>query len=106
MKTTMKTNTTLRALIVRHPFVDQLLDGSKTVEYRSRPTRIRGTIGLIASGERGKLLGLIDIVDCREDARYGYAWVVRNPRKFAVPVEFAQRYGCVTWVNVTDARLP
>ena len=32
----------MRALSIRQPYVEQILRGLKTVEYRSRPTRIIG----------------------------------------------------------------
>lgn len=76
------------ALSVRQPWVELILYGIKTIEVRSRPTRIRGRVLLYSSLkaadqppsteassrlhschselETGLLLGSVEIVDCRE----------------------------------------
>src|SRR4051794_29320880 len=53
---------TLRAVPIRAPFVDWILEGKKTWEIRSRNTNIRGTIGLIKSRSL-TVVGVADIVD-------------------------------------------
>lgn len=40
----------LRALLIRHPWIDLILDGKKSWEIRGARTTIRGTVGLVASG--------------------------------------------------------
>lgn len=42
----------MNGLLIRRPWIDLILDGYKTREIRGMPTRIRGTIGLIASRSR------------------------------------------------------
>ena len=37
----------MKALIVREPWIDLILDGHKTWELRTQPTSIRGRIALI-----------------------------------------------------------
>jgi hypothetical protein len=32
----------MRALSVRQPYADQIMRGTKRIEYRSRPTKVRG----------------------------------------------------------------
>lgn len=41
----------MRALSIRQPFAELILAGRKTVEYRSRPTRIIGERFLIYAGK-------------------------------------------------------
>lgn len=76
----------MKALSIRHPWVDLLLDGTRTVEVRTWATRYRGRLLLHASGaygipEReasarlglhrpdasklGAIVGVADLLDCR-----------------------------------------
>lgn len=38
-----------RAISIKQPFVEEILQGLKVYEYRSRPTKIRGRVYLYAS---------------------------------------------------------
>ena len=91
----------MRALVIRRPFVDRIIDGKKTWEIRGSRTSVRGPIALIAS-RSGTVVGVCDLVDCvgplkaaefRRNAgkaglrpteatlgyyRRTYAWVVKN----------------------------
>src|SRR5204863_9323852 len=49
----------MRALSIRQPYAEQILRGVKTIEYRSRPTRIIGERFYIYAS-RGKGLGIRD----------------------------------------------
>jgi hypothetical protein len=92
----------MKCLIVKHPYIDELLDGTKPIEFRTRPTNIRGRIGLVASGERGLVQGTIELFDCTSGAETkwgGWQWHVRNPVRFETPVKFDHPTGPVTWVN-------
>jgi hypothetical protein len=71
-----------RAISIRQPYVEAILDGKKTIEYRSRPTNIRERVYLYASlrleddaiyrefgyevGQcpRGFIVGSVEIVGC------------------------------------------
>jgi ASCH domain len=44
-----------RALLIRHPWVDMILDGKKTWEIRGAKTSVREIIGLIPSGSGGSV---------------------------------------------------
>jgi hypothetical protein len=73
----------LRALSVRQPFAEMILAGTKKVEYRTVPTRIRERVYIYASRKPGPLkawkkagcepgdlpmgvlVGMIEFVDCR-----------------------------------------
>jgi hypothetical protein len=47
----------MRALLIRHPWIDMILDGKKTWEIRGSRTAIRETIGLIPSAS-GTVVGI------------------------------------------------
>ncbi len=71
-----------RAISIRQPFVEAILDGKKTIEYRSRKTNIRERVYIYASlGKRdkddfdeygydpdkcprGAIVGSVEIIDC------------------------------------------
>ncbi|RRJ54717.1 ASCH domain-containing protein [Paenibacillus oralis] len=113
-----------KGLIVRDPWIEMLLSGFKTWEIRSKPTSIRGKIGLIKSGTK-KIFGEINIIDCveipvtdfnryfefhhvQDISSFGYskifAWVMQNPIRYAEPKPYIHRPGCVVWVNFKDNR--
>ena len=114
----------MRGLIVRTPWVDYLLDGTKTWEIRGSATSIRGRIALIRGGS-GLVVGTIDLVDClpltRDEYLQGeayhripasqtdsisykhiYAWVVDNPNPLKEPVSYQHPRGAVIWVNLPN----
>lgn len=91
----------MRAISIRQPYVESILRGTKRFEYRSRPTKIRGTVYLYAARspapERhwkkirmepgdlptGVIVGTVEVVGCKyfeEDDCYGYQ--LRNPKRF------------------------
>ncbi len=101
----------MRALSIRQPYVEQILRGRKRIEYRSRPTRIRGRFYLYASkspgppaefsslgrkpGElpTGMILGTVELVDCTKRRKDRYEWHLRAPRRLARtrrPIKHAQ----------------
>jgi hypothetical protein len=113
-----------RALLIRTPFIDQVLAGSKTWEIRTRSTNVRGTIGLIRSGS-GTVVGTCELVDVIGPLRYGefkrnarkwggkpsevrrgdhlqfYAWVLRKAKRFRSPVPYRHPNGAIIWVRLT-----
>jgi hypothetical protein len=115
-----------RAISIRQPFVELILRGDKTEEYRSRPTHIRERVYLYASlqpypgaeewakvrGEPGDLpvgliLGSVEIADCRGDAETGgYAYVLRDPVRLVEPLKPVNQPQPVFWHPVfTDSNL-
>lgn len=110
-------------LIIRDPYVSQILDGKKTWEIRGKRTTIRGRIGLIKGGS-GTVVGTCDLFDVvgpltlaeyRKGARRAgsepreidelpydatYAWVLRHPVRLPEPVRYAHPSGAVIWVNL------
>jgi ASCH domain len=109
------------ALAIQQPWAELILRGIKTLEIRSQPTRQRGTILLYASKRvsalpaahaavrrldldieslpRGKVVGSVDLIDCRlarssdqpaacvgaELLKGQFAYEVVRPRRFATP---------------------
>jgi hypothetical protein len=104
----------MRALSIRQPWAELILRGHKTIECRSRPTRIlervfiyaaRGPAHVaplgpaidVAALPRGILIGSVEITGCRPLRRSdssaacfpttadGYAWLLARPERLVVP---------------------
>ena len=119
-------NEPLRALLIRRPWIDMILDGQKTWEIRGARTSVRGRIGQIAS-RSGTVVGVCDLVDSigpltaeefRKNAkkagmrpseatlgyyRQTYAWVMAKPRILEQPVPYEHSPGAVIWVRLEVA---
>jgi len=110
------------ALVIKAPFINQILAGTKTWELRNRRTTKRGRIGLIQSGT-GMVVGeanLVDVLgplslgDYMKNARRwagqpsevelswrgGYAWVLKNARRYRNPVPYKHPQGAIIWVKL------
>jgi hypothetical protein len=90
-----------RAISIRQPFVELILRGKKKEEYRTKPARLRERVWLYASqrphewkpgwravgkqpGElpTGKIVGSVEIVGCKWDARRKcYAYQLSKPKR-------------------------
>jgi hypothetical protein len=116
----------MRALIIRKPWLDQILAGTKIWEIRGSRTKIRGTVGLIQS-RSGTVVGLCELVDCfgpmtaeefRRNARKAgmipaeavlgsyentFSWVLANARRFKTPLPYRHPSGAVIWVELDEA---
>ena len=111
-----------RALIVRRPWSELIVDGSKTWEIRSNPCKIRGRICIAEAGTQ-MLVGEVDIESCSLiraqdilDGNYGlhwnesfrqiprgkklYAWVLNNASRYPEPVPYVHPRGVVKWVKI------
>ena len=89
-----------RCLVVRPPYARAIVTGAKVEEYRSRPTRIRGRVGIIESGS-GTIIGDAVLTDCTErDGGWEYVWHFTDARRYAVPVAYRHPFGAVVWVKV------
>jgi ASCH domain len=114
----------LSGLLIRSPYIDWILAGSKTWEIRGSSTAKRGRIALIQSGT-GTVIGVADLVDAvgpltrRELAtnarklglkktgtlrplpyRRTFAWVLKHARKLKTPIRYRHPSGCIIWVNL------
>jgi len=118
----------MRGLIIRSEPINEILAGKKTWEIRGKPTKIRGTIGLIEKGT-GTVVGLCDVVNClgplslaemrRNIGKHGmslsdlrsrdgnyetiYAWVLKRPRRFKGPVPYRHKSGVIVWHPLPDS---
>lgn len=87
----------MHCLFVKAPFAGWIVDNIKIIEYRTRETYIRGRIGIIESGT-GTVIGDAELNDCVFDQEMLlYTWVLRKARRYATPVPFEHKQGCVTW---------
>jgi hypothetical protein len=111
----------MKGLIIRDPWIDLILDNQKTWEVRGSNTKIRGRIALIKSGT-GQIFGTVNLIGAREfkdgdyyefyvkhrverkDVTYAnpWAWVFRDPDKFAKPIPYQHPQGAVIWINLKE----
>jgi hypothetical protein len=91
----------MNCLIIKQPWVDEILAGTKRIEYRTRPTKITGRIGLIASGGSGQVLGEVNLTGCRPSKKCPgeFEWLLSNPLRYGKAKTINQRPGCVIWVK-------
>jgi hypothetical protein len=98
----------LRALSIRQPYIELILQGRKTIEYRSRATNVRERVYLYASTfpgsdeafagadlewadlPRGLILGSVEISGCEwgEDI---YEWKLVRPKRLRKPLHPTRR---------------
>lgn len=110
-----------RGLIIKQPFIDRILAGTKTWELRSAATKQRGPIALIEQGT-GMVVGIAELVDSLGPLtaidmqangdkhgvspdrlasgavdKYRHAWVLRAARRLHRPVPYQHKSGAVIW---------
>ena len=90
----------MKCLFVRAPFAGWIVDGVKNIEYRTRPTNIRGRIGIVQS-RSGTVIGSAEITGCEwnEELEH-YEWKLANAARFAAPLPFEQKNGAVVWIDL------
>jgi hypothetical protein len=109
-----------RALIIDEPHISRILAGEKIWEMRSRPTKIRGRIGLIRKGS-GLIVGsaflcrvgkvITDanaadtiqfhmVKDLPRLKKWKYPWVLGDVKIFSEPIPYKHPRGAVIWVKV------
>ncbi|MEX2558995.1 MAG: ASCH domain-containing protein, partial [Pirellulales bacterium] len=101
----------LKALSIRQPWAELILRGHKGIDYRTRPTKIRGRIYIYASLAkpeadepgleeelgcplvdlpRGVVIGTVELVDCVE-ADGEYEWHLGTPQRLGTPLAPAEQ---------------
>jgi len=89
-----------RAISIRQPLVELILQGKKRKEYRSQKIKFQGRVYLYASmipnnepslwrkaGKRpgrlptGKIVGTVEIVGCEPEMDSGFAYLLASPRR-------------------------
>lgn len=112
----------MKGLVIKSPYIEDILTGKKTWEVRCMNTKTRGTIVLLKSGS-GLALGTVDIIDVKIltlddynnwDYRRGlnkvfdlpysntYAYILENPKYFDKPIKYIHPMGAITWVKLPD----
>jgi hypothetical protein len=113
-----------RAIIIDEPWFSMILAGAKVWEMRSRPTKIRGPVGLIRKGS-GAVVGAAKLVGslpplsysdfAAQECRHGIPpsqheemfarghrapWVVEDARPLRRPVPYRHLSGQQIWVRL------
>jgi len=114
-----------RALVIDQPWVGFIADGTKIWEMRTRPTKVRGWIGLIEKGT-GMIIGVAYLKDSlpalqrgkyqlhyrkhrvrpkpgqNYKGKYLYPWVMAKAFMLPKPVPYKHPSGAVIWVTLSD----
>lgn len=112
----------MKALIIKQPWIDLILEGKKDWEIRDRNSHIRGEIALIQSGT-GMIVGTATLKDSKkltfeeyqqagshhciphvEEPPYRniHAWIFEQPQRLPQPIPYIHPKGAIIWVNVND----
>lgn len=116
-----------KGLIIKSPYIDRILAGTKVWEMRSSATRVRGSIALIKKGS-GQVVGVANLVGVKgpltkqdklktidkhqisvdrletgETDKWDTAWVLENAQPLKTPVHYQHPSGAVIWVNLDQA---
>jgi hypothetical protein len=112
--------------VIDQPWVGLIADRKKTWEMRTRPTKVRGWIGLIEKGT-GTVIGMARLTgslpalsrDAHRlhfkkhrvpgqsgrktyDGKYLIPWVLTNAFRLPTPLAYQHPSGAVTWVRFAD----
>jgi hypothetical protein len=97
----------MKCLFVQAPFARWIVSrvagrdiGVKFLEYRTRPTKIRGRIGIVQS-KSGTVIGDVEITGCQYSMDLKrYIWLLVFPRQYEKPVSFTPKRGAVVWIEI------
>lgn len=110
----------MKALIIKQPWIDYILEGKKSWEIRGGRTYIRDKIELIQSGS-GLVVGSCELIDCKEltledyknnvdkhniqdidslPYKKTYAWIITNAKRYETPRRYKHPNGAIIWVNL------
>ncbi len=106
----------IRAISIKQPFVELILQGKKKDEFRTIPTKIRERVYLYASSKPrtepklwrrakrkigdlpcGLIVGSVEIMECKYLGKGKYAYVLRNPRRLRKYLMAKNRASPVFW---------
>lgn len=114
----------MHGLIIKSPYIDDILSGRKKWELRGQNTHTRGKIILLQSGT-GLALGSVEIIavkqitledynnwDYRKDSgklpvdklpyKKTYAYILENPIQYKNPKHYHHPKGAITWVDLPE----
>jgi hypothetical protein len=94
------------AMLIRSPFIDEILAGTKTREFRGNATKKRGLVALVKSGT-GTVVGACKITGVEGPLSAGpyrktYGWIVEDAVQLERPVPYEHPYGAVIWVKLPE----
>lgn len=115
----------MKALIIKQPWIDLILEGKKTIEVRGSKTNIRGKIALIESGT-GHVIGTCQVDDSINIAEHGNiseivmkscvdekrlleyykkpnGWVLSNAKRLETPVKYKHPMGAIIWITLEES---
>lgn len=90
----------MNGIIICQPYADQIINGTKKHEYRSRQTT-KLNISVLLLSEK-KCLGIIKFTKCEKiinDTKYNYAWSVIVLEKFKEPKNYTAIKGAQIWIK-------
>ena len=91
--------TTVKALVIRSPYAQQIAAGAKAVENRSWRTHYRGWLAIVAARRRdsgadaGRVVCVVRLTDCVEAGHRDHEWLLADPRPLTERVELPGRLG-------------
>lgn len=113
-----------KGLIIKSPYIDKILAGTKTWEMRSSNTNQRGPIALIKQGS-GQIVGIAYLVGVKgplsqqdklnainkhqmseerlnsgDTDKWNIAWILENVQSLVNPVNYQHPNGAIIWVNL------
>jgi hypothetical protein len=84
--------------IVKQPYSNQIINGTKKFEFRNFKTRKLNISTYLLS--EGMVLGKIMFVDIKENTRdWKYAWRIKVLKKFLKPWKYSHPQGAQRWVK-------
>ena len=86
-------------LIVKQPYANQIINGEKKIEYRSRKPPFRYRKIPIYLLSEGKVLGVIIIHDHHQVDSDTWAWEVEDIHKYKLPEKYRHPCGAQVWVK-------
>ncbi len=113
-----------KGLIIKSPYIDRILAGTKTWEMRSSSTSQRGPIALIKQGT-GQIVGVANLVGVKgplseqdklntidrhqiseerlqsgDTEKWNIAWILESAQQLDIPINYQHPNGAVIWVNL------
>jgi len=116
----------MRGLMIKSPYIEQILYENKTWEIRGSGTKIREKIALIRSGS-GLIVGTCNLVDSigpltirqfvsgrkkhlssvlglsiASPYENTFAWVLEDAKPLSEPIPYNHPRGAIIWVNLAE----
>jgi len=89
---------TLQGFIVKQPYSDQIINGTKKYEFRNfKTTKLNIPVYLLSGG---MVLGKIMFTEIKENnTEWKYAWKIKVLKKLAKPWKYSHPQGAQRWVK-------